>query len=96
MVYQSELRRLAANQAERLARWLEYLQQPLKASDPSGEFSDHEQLMVEFASTLPSNVRPELLARGSDTSELNNSASQTFARKIKAIEPFITGVDSFL
>ena len=75
----------------RRERWLALLEQPLRSQRPSGEFSDLEQLRLEFISLLPSKVRPELLVRGAEE-KLSNSASQIFAREVRSIEAFADGV----
>ena len=53
----SEKRRLGAEAIARLGEYVRLLLQPLAASSPSGEFSDYEQLMLEFAAQLPSKAR---------------------------------------
>ena len=92
--YSAELRSLAKQAARRLTAWLSRVNEPLRARDPSGVYSDVEMLKLDFISHLPTKVRPELLARGSSVAKLNNSASQLFAAEVKRVEPFVGGIAS--
>ena len=78
---------LDAEASARLADYVGVLLQPLAPSSTSGEFSDYEKLRLEFTSLLSRKVKPELLDSG-DTSKLNNSALQLFARELREADAF--------
>ena len=56
--YSSEVRRLDSEASSRLSEYVALLLLPLAPSSASGEFSDYEQLMLEFSTQLPSKARP--------------------------------------
>ena len=68
------------------------LNQPLAASSASGEFSDYEQLKLDFVSRVSSRMKPEMLQPGVDWARFNRSAEQLFAVEISGMDAFPEGL----
>lgn len=64
--------------------------EPLAPASASGEFSDYEQLKLEFATQLLAKIKPEVVSAG-NIDQINNSALQIFARELRKVDAFCDG-----
>ena len=91
VVLEGDLYGLTRDAKDRLSDFEERLQQPLVSSSPSGEWSDYEQIKLEFSTKLRAKVSSAKLGQWT---AYNNSARQILAAEVKTVPAFAGGVAS--